>query len=153
MPFPFPALWSTGSVWGPKSDLNSVPVGQEDNYWAAAESNFLSSSLVSVSASLSATELDINVLSASLGLAAGPTVGWSYTASYSSSLLTSELWNDAGTGNRIRQVDYAYDGTRLSSEVVSVYAASDGTTLLAQTSATLFYSGTFLSSASLVRTA
>ena len=153
MPFSFPNLWPTGSVWGPKSDLNPVPPGQDDNYWAAAESNFLSSSLVSVSSSLSGTELAINTLSASLALGAEPAYGWSYTASYSATFLTSEVWRDAATGNRVRQTDYAYAGSQLSSEVVAVYAAADGTTLLARASSTFHYSGSLLSSASLARTA
>lgn len=149
MPFPFPSLWSPASVYAPKVDLNPVPGGQADNYWASVESNFVSSSLVTVSSSLAASEDAINSLSASAMLNLAPTVTAAYTASYSSGLLSSEVWRVGGT--RIKQEDYAYIGVALAQAVSTVYDPADGTTVLAQETVSYFYSGTALVSASLVR--
>ncbi|OGR29327.1 MAG: hypothetical protein A2139_12630 [Desulfobacca sp. RBG_16_60_12] len=151
MPFVFPNLWSPASVYAPKTDLNPVPGGQTNNYWASVESNFVSSSLVSVSSSLSGTELAINVLSASTMLNNEPVYGWSYTASYSSSLLTQELWNDTASGFRIKQNSYGYLGTLLTASVAAVFDPANGTTVLAAATSSYFYSGSILTSATLVR--
>lgn len=79
-----------------------------------------------------------------------PWITSQYTASYTGSLLQSEVWNDV-SGSTIKSSSYVYSGSLLSQSFVSVYD-TNGNVLIGQTTASYFYSGSILVSASLSRT-
>jgi hypothetical protein len=65
---------------------------------------------------------------------------FTYAVTYSGSQVTQEDWTVTSTGKAVKRSLYTYAGSRVSSEVVRVFAA-DGVTVLAQTTETYSYSG------------
>ena len=102
-----------------------------------------SQSLAAVSQSLTAT-----IYSALLSR--DPTTTSQYTASYTGSLVKSEVWKTLA-GALIKSSSYSYTSASLMSQsFVSVFDAA-GATIVAQVTSSYFYSGTVLVSASLSR--
>lgn len=77
-------------------------------------------------------------------------VGASYAITYTSGLVTKETWTNTATTNTIKTIDYTYTTGLVTQEVRKVFA-SDGTTITGQVTITYSYTGTNLTSETLVR--
>jgi hypothetical protein len=75
----------------------------------------------------------------------------SMSTTYSGSFVTQEKWIDQ-TAKEIKRSDFAYSGSALASETVTVYNIEDGTSIVAQAVTTYAYTSGNLSGASKVRT-
>lgn len=73
-----------------------------------------------------------------------------YSVAYTGNLVTNETWTDTGTGLHLKTVDYSYTSNLLTSEVRKVYA-SDGITIVAETTITYGYTGGQITSSTNVR--
>lgn len=82
-------------------------------------------------------------------LSTEPTETCTYTPTYLGGLVTLEEWKRADT-TLIKSVAYTYGTSRVDTEVRKVFA-TDGTTILAQTTVAFTYAGSVLSSASITR--
>ncbi len=72
-------------------------------------------------------------------------VGTTYTPTYSGSKITKEVWSKTSGGLSIKEIDYTYSGSKVSTEVTKVFAAN-GSTVVAQTTITYNYSGSTVTS-------
>jgi hypothetical protein len=66
------------------------------------------------------------------------TPGTTYTNTYSAGKITQEVWKRTAGLTNIRTIDYTYTGGSVTTEVVKVFA-TDGTTIVAQTTRTYTY--------------
>ena len=76
-------------------------------------------------------------------------VGTTYSLSYTSGLVTSEVWKRANT-TVYKQIDYTYTAGLVTTEVRKVFAAN-GTTVIGQITFTYSYSGGLWSSTTQTR--
>jgi hypothetical protein len=63
-----------------------------------------------------------------------------YAVSRTGNKVSKETWTTFATGNKIKDIAYSYAGSRVTSEVRTVYA-DDGVTIIAQATLTYSYSG------------
>lgn len=78
-------------------------------------------------------------------------VGTTYTVTRSGSTVTQEKWVNTGNSRTIKQINYTYTGSKVTTEVRKVFSAADGTTVIAQKTLTYSYSGTTVTGATIVR--
>jgi hypothetical protein len=77
--------------------------------------------------------------------------GVTYSNTRSGSLITQELWINTGNSRAIREVDYTYTGSKVTTEVRKVFSAADGTTVIAQVTLTYSYTGSSVTGTTIVR--
>lgn len=77
--------------------------------------------------------------------------GVTYSNTLTGSQVTQEKWVNTGNSRTIRQVDYTYSGSKVTTEVRKVFSAANGTTVLAQVTITYSYSGNTVSGETIVR--
>ncbi len=68
-------------------------------------------------------------------------VGTTYAITRSGNYVTREKWTNTGNSFAIKQIDYAYSGNRIVSEVRKVFSSLDGTTVIAQKTIIYTYVG------------
>jgi len=73
-----------------------------------------------------------------------------YNATYSGASITQELWRRASDNSLLKEIDYTYTGSKLTTEIRKVFD-STGITVVAQVTITYTYTGSKLTSYSLVR--
>jgi hypothetical protein len=74
-----------------------------------------------------------------------------YTVTRAGSNVTQEKWVNTGNSRAIKQIDYTYTGSKVTTEVRKVFSAADGTTVIAQKTLTYNYSGTVITGATITR--
>lgn len=79
-----------------------------------------------------------------------PVVGATMSLTYTAGKLTAENWYNPSTSNLMKAISYTYSGNLPITEVVRIYA-SDGVTIVAQTTSTYGYTQGQLSSTTKVR--
>lgn len=77
--------------------------------------------------------------------------GTTYSNTRSGNKVTQEKWVQTANSRKIRTVDYTYSGNQVTTEVRTVYAAADGTTILAQATITYAYTGNTVTGETIVR--
>lgn len=65
---------------------------------------------------------------------------FTYAVTYSGSKVTKETWTYTATGKTLKTSDYTYSGNNISVAVTKIFA-TDGVTVVAQTTETYAYSG------------
>lgn len=77
--------------------------------------------------------------------------GVTYSVTRSGSQVTQEKWVNTGNSRVIRQIDYTYSGSKVSTEVRKVFSVANGTTVIAQATLTYTYSGNTVTGGTTVR--
>ncbi len=77
--------------------------------------------------------------------------GVTYTITRSGSKVTNETWKNTSNSRNIKTIDYTYTGNLVTQEVRKVYAAADGTTIIAQVTVTYSYTGNSVTGETIVR--
>lgn len=78
-------------------------------------------------------------------------VGITYSVTRSGTKVTQEKWVNTGNSRPIKQIDYTYTGTNVTTEVRKVFSAADGTTVIAQKTLTYAYSGSSVTGGTVAR--
>jgi len=78
-------------------------------------------------------------------------LGVTYTVTRTGGDVTQEKWVRTSNTFNIKTIDYTYSSGKVSTEVRKVYAASNGTTILAQETITYSYSGNSVVGSTIVR--
>lgn len=79
------------------------------------------------------------------------TTGVTYSNTVTGGKVTQEKWVNTGNSRTIRQVDYTYLGTKVTTEVRKVFSPADGTTVIAQATINYSYSGNTLTGETITR--
>ena len=79
-----------------------------------------------------------------------PTPGTDYSNTYTGQRVDQEQWKRTSDASLLKQIDYAYTGQKVTTEVRTVYAVN-GTTILGQLTITYTYTGQLLTSSAVVR--
>lgn len=77
-------------------------------------------------------------------------IGITYAPTYTGRWVTQERWRRTSDSSLLKQSDYTYTQSKVTSEVRKVFAA-DGTTTVAQTTNTYTYTGSRLTGQTTVR--
>lgn len=78
-------------------------------------------------------------------LLSDPSVNAVYSITYSSGLVSQELWKRASDSSNLKRTDYTYSGGLVATEVRKVFA-TDGSTIIGQLTLAYAYSSGLLSS-------
>lgn len=78
--------------------------------------------------------------------------GVTYSTTITAGRVTNETWKNTSNSRNIKTIDYTYNlSGKVSSEVRKVYAAADGTTIIAQVTITYSYAGSTVTGGTIVR--
>jgi hypothetical protein len=77
--------------------------------------------------------------------------GVTYSNTTTGGKVTQEIWVKTSNSFTIRQIDYTYTGTKVTTEVRKVFSAADGTTVIAQITLTYSYTGSAVTGETIVR--
>jgi len=78
-------------------------------------------------------------------------VATTYSNTISGGKVTQEKWVNTGNSFTIKQIDYTYTGSKVTTEVRKVFSATDGTTVIAQKTINYTYSGSALTGETITR--